>query len=114
MKGRAALKIEWEGGPNATYASDAYQAALTASANAPGKQIRSAGDAAGALQSAAKHVKADYYAPHLTQAPMEPPAATARVRNGKCELWSCVQSPEAARNDVAKLSEPCSTTVSPA
>jgi isoquinoline 1-oxidoreductase beta subunit len=102
MKGRAALKIEWEGGPNATYASDAYQAALTASANAPGKQIRSAGDAAGALQSAAKHVKADYYAPHLTQAPMEPPAATARVRNGKCELWSCVQSPEAARNDVAK------------
>jgi isoquinoline 1-oxidoreductase beta subunit len=47
-------------------------------------------------------VKADYYAPHLTQAAMEPPAATARIRGGRCEVWSCVQSPEAARNDVAK------------
>jgi isoquinoline 1-oxidoreductase beta subunit len=102
MKGREALMIKWEDGANASYASDAYQAALTASANAPGKQIRSAGDVGGALQSAAKHLKADYYAPHLTQAPMEPPAATARVRGGKCEVWSGVQSPEAARNDVAK------------
>jgi isoquinoline 1-oxidoreductase beta subunit len=102
MRGREALMIKWEDGANGSYASDAYQAALTASANAPGKEIRSAGDVAGALQSAAKHVKADYYAPHLTQAPMEPPAATARVRGGKCEVWSGVQSPEAARNDVAK------------
>jgi isoquinoline 1-oxidoreductase beta subunit len=102
MKGREALKIKWNDGAHGSYASEAYRAALTASANAPGKQIRSSGDAAGALQSAAKHIKADYYAPHLTQAPMEPPAATARVRGGKCEVWSGVQSPEAARNDVAK------------
>jgi isoquinoline 1-oxidoreductase subunit beta len=102
MKGREALRIQWDDGANATYASDAYRAALTASANGPGKQIRSAGDVAAAMQTAAKQVKADYYAPHLTQAPMEPPAATARVQGGKCEVWSCVQSPEAARNDVAK------------
>lgn len=102
IKGREALNIKWNDGAHGSYASDAYEAALTASANAPGKEVRSAGDAAGALKSAAKHVKADYYAPHLTQAPMEPPAATARVRGGKCEVWSGVQSPEAARNDVAK------------
>lgn len=102
MKGREALKVQWSDGPNAGYESDAYRKALEASANQPGKQIRSAGDFAAGMQAAAKQVKADYYAPHLTQAPMEPPAATARVRDGKCEVWSCVQSPEAARNDVAK------------
>jgi len=102
MKGRDALKIQWSDGPNAGYESDAYRKALETSANQPGKQIRSAGDVAAGLRSAARQVKADYYAPHLTQAPMEPPAATARLRGGKCEVWSCVQSPEAARNDVAK------------
>ena len=102
MKGREALSIQWNDGPNAGYESDAYRKALEASANQAGKQIRSAGDVAAGLQGAARQVKADYYAPHLTQAPMEPPAATARLRGGKCEVWSCVQSPEAARNDVAK------------
>jgi isoquinoline 1-oxidoreductase subunit beta len=102
MKGREALTIKWDSGANGSYASDAYQKALTAAANGPGKQIRSAGDVDAAMKSAAKQIKADYYAPHLTQAPMEPPAATARIRGGKCEVWSCVQSPEAARNDVAK------------
>jgi isoquinoline 1-oxidoreductase beta subunit len=102
MKGRDALSIKWHDGANAAYASDSYRTALMEAANKPGKQIRSTGDVAAAMQSAAKQLKADYYAPHLTQAPMEPPAATARIRDGRCEVWSCVQSPEAARNDVAK------------
>src|SRR3989475_12830575 len=33
---------------------------------------------------------------------MEPPAATARIANGKCEVWGCFQSPQAARDLVAK------------
>ena len=33
---------------------------------------------------------------------MEPPAATARITNGKCEVWGCFQSPQAARDLVAK------------
>ena len=102
MKGRDALGIQWNDGANAAYDSDAYRTALMEAVNRPGKQIRSTGDVAAAMQSAAKQLKADYYAPHLTQAPMEPPAATARIRDGRCEVWSCVQSPEATRNDVAK------------
>jgi isoquinoline 1-oxidoreductase beta subunit len=102
MKGRDALSIQWNDGANSAYSSDSYRTALMQAANKPGKQIRSTGDVAAAMQSAAKQLKADYYAPHLTQAPMEPPAATARIQGGRCEVWSCVQSPEAARNDVAK------------
>jgi isoquinoline 1-oxidoreductase beta subunit len=33
---------------------------------------------------------------------MEPPAATVRIVNGKCEVWGCFQSPQAARDRVAK------------
>src|SRR3989442_12354771 len=33
---------------------------------------------------------------------MEPPAATARIVNGKCEAWGCIQSPQAARDRIAK------------
>ncbi len=32
----------------------------------------------------------------------KPPAATARIANGKCEVWGCFQSPQAARDLVAK------------
>jgi isoquinoline 1-oxidoreductase beta subunit len=102
INGRKALKISWNDGANAVYNSDTYRAALEASAAKPGKEIRSAGDVDKAMSTAAKTLKADYYAPHLAQAPMEPPAATARVKDGKCEVWTCAQSPQAARNDVAK------------
>src|ERR1700687_6370173 len=33
---------------------------------------------------------------------MEPPAASARITQGKCEVWGCFQSPQAARDLVAK------------
>ena len=33
---------------------------------------------------------------------MEPPAATARFKDGRCEVWGPFQSPQAVRNDVAK------------
>ena len=54
------------------------------------------------MASAARRVEAEYYIPHLAHAPMEPPAATARIAQGKCEVWGCFQSPQAARDRVAK------------
>ncbi|QJR15361.1 xanthine dehydrogenase family protein molybdopterin-binding subunit [Usitatibacter palustris] len=102
IQGRKALKIEWDGGANASYDSDKYRAGMEAAAVKPGKVIRTHGDVDKAMAGAAKTLKADYYIPHLAQAPMEPPAATAVVKDGKCEVWTCAQSPQAARNDVAK------------
>ena len=102
MNGRKALKLDWEGGPNATYSSDSYRAAMEAAAGKPGKLIRNTGDVDAAMKSAAKVVKAQYYVPHLTQAPMESPCATARLKDGRCEVWGPFQSPQAVRNDVAK------------
>ncbi|MBL8707427.1 MAG: xanthine dehydrogenase family protein molybdopterin-binding subunit [Rhodospirillales bacterium] len=102
MKGREALKIVWDDGPNAAYNSPAYREQLLATARKPGKVVRSQGDFDAAFNGAAKKIEAEYYLPHLAHATMEPPAATARFANGKCEVWACVQSPQGTRDTVAK------------
>lgn len=102
IQGRERLKIEWDDGPNAGYSSDAYRAELEAAAQRPGKAVRAQGDVDGALGKAAKRVTADYYIPHLAQVPMEPPAAVARIADGKCEVWACTQAPQVTRLRLAK------------
>lgn len=101
LKGREALKITWDDGPNKAHNSADYRKQLEEANKKPGKMERNVGDADAALASAAKVVTRDYYAPHLAHATMEPPAATARRENGKWEVWAPVQSPGGARDDVA-------------
>jgi isoquinoline 1-oxidoreductase beta subunit len=102
MQGRRALKITWDDGPNAGYDSAAFKATLEESARKPGKVVRNDGDFTAAAASAARRHEAEYYIPHLAHATMEPPAATVRIANGKCEVWGSFQSPQAARDLVAK------------
>jgi isoquinoline 1-oxidoreductase subunit beta len=102
LKGRDALKIVWDDGPNKSYDSKAYRAMLEEQVRKPGKVERNDGDADAALKSAARVITAEYYAPHLAHATMEPPAALARQLNGKWEVWAPVQSPGQARDDIAK------------
>ena len=102
LKGREALKIVWDDGPNASFDSVSYKALLEANVRKPGKLERNEGDVDAALASAAKVVTAEYYSPHLAHATMEPPAATARMADGKWEIWTSVQSPGGARDDIAK------------
>jgi CO/xanthine dehydrogenase Mo-binding subunit len=93
IKGREALNPTWDDGPNASYDSAAFKAQIEETARQPGKVVRNDGDAEKALASAAKVVSAEYYIPHLAHATMEPPSAIVRVADGKCEAWTCVQSP---------------------
>lgn len=101
IKGREALKIVWDDGPNVSYDSKTYRAAMEAAARSAVKPLRNDGDFDGAYANAARKVQAEYYLPHLAHATMEPPAAVARIIDGKCEVWSSVQSPQAARGLVA-------------
>jgi isoquinoline 1-oxidoreductase beta subunit len=102
IQGRKALKVVWNDGPNGTYDSVAFKAALEESARKPGKVVRDNGNVDTAMAGAARKIEAEYYIPHLAHAPMEPPAATARIRQGKAEVWGPFQSPQATRNLVAK------------
>jgi len=94
LKARDLLKIEWDDGPNADYDSAAYKLALLDAVRRPGTTRRDEGDADAALAAAASMVEAEYYAPHLAHAPMEPPAAVASVTEDFCEIWAPVQDPQ--------------------
>ena len=74
---------------------------MEATAKQPGKILRSDGDFAAAYASADKKVEAEYYIPHNAHATMEPPSATCRIVDGKAEVWTSVQSPQAAHDLVA-------------
>nr|WP_294523924.1 molybdopterin cofactor-binding domain-containing protein [uncultured Rhodopila sp.] len=102
IKGRDALKIVWDDGPNASYDSVAYRRELEEASRKPGEVVRNNGDVDTALKSAAKVIVGEYYLPHLAHASMETPVATAHVADGKAEVWAPVQSPQGARDDIAK------------
>ncbi len=102
LQGRAALKVVWDPGPNASYDSVAYRKELEAAVAKPGTVVRRRGNLDSALRGAAKRISASYYAPHLSQSPMEPPAALASVKGDACEVWACTQNPAAAVDEVAK------------
>jgi isoquinoline 1-oxidoreductase subunit beta len=102
MKGRDALKIQWDDGPHGSYDSVAYKAEMKETASKPCQVVREDGDAEAALKSAAKVVTGEYYLPHISHAPMEPVNATAKFANGKLEVWAPVQSPGGTRDDLAK------------
>ena len=103
ISGRAKLNVTWSESPNDSYDSVAYRTQLESSVRAPGNAVRELGGTEAALSSAAKKLDAEYYVPHLSQAPMEPPAALASVTGNKCEVWACTQDPQSAQGTVAAL-----------
>lgn len=105
IKGRKALKIEWDNsdaGDNALYDSKAYRTTLEQRADTKGKVVRKVGDFAKAQKSAAQQHQANYYAPHMAQAPMEPMAAVVKIDGEKADVWTSTQNPQEARDGVAK------------
>ena len=94
LKARDLLTIDWDDGPNADYDSASYKTALLETVRQPGTIVRDEGDADAALAAAERTVAAEYYAPHLAHAPMEPPAAVASVTADFCEIWAPTQHPQ--------------------
>src|SRR5258705_9673121 len=102
MQGRKKLKIEWEKSPHSVWNSDAYRKELQETARKPGKVVRENGNVDAEFRKGGKIVEAEYYAPLLAHASMEPPAALAMYRDGKAEVWAPTQGPQGARDAVAQ------------
>ena len=102
LQGRKALKVEWDAGPNAEYESKAFAESMFETIRKPGEVRRKRGNVDTALSAAERRLEAEYYVPHYSQSPMEPPAATARwTAEDRVELWGCAQTPQRARKMVA-------------
>ena len=102
FKGRKQLKIEWDNGPNASYNSADYKKQLQETARQPGKVVRNVGDPEAEFARGGKIVEAEYFAPHLAHASMEPPVAVADVQASGVTVWAPTQDPQGLQEQVAK------------
>jgi isoquinoline 1-oxidoreductase subunit beta len=86
--------------------SDTIYAAIGKSLESEdGKKVHSAGDALKVAGGATRTVNAEYRVPFLAHATMEPMNATARIADGRCEVWTGVQDPLAARKVAAEAAD---------
>jgi isoquinoline 1-oxidoreductase beta subunit len=102
LRGREALKVTFDPGPNGALDSAAL-AHLLAEAPVGPRPARSEGDVAGALAGAARRLEATYELPLLAHATMEPMNCTAHVRPGSAEVWAPTQAPTWAQAEVEKV-----------
>lgn len=102
FQGRSKLRVEWDNGPNASYDSNLYKQQLKATSGQPGKVARTVGDVDAEFAKGGRIVEAEYYAPHLAHASMEPPTAVADFRDGKVTIWAPTQNPQGLQDEVAR------------
>ncbi|MET0265444.1 MAG: molybdopterin cofactor-binding domain-containing protein [Duganella sp.] len=103
----AALEIEWRDGANATLSSEAiYTSFADSLERQDGHTYYQHGDTdiiEGKVGAVAKTIGAEYRAPFLAHAAMEPVNCTAQVSDGKVWLWVPTQSPGFARKAAAQV-----------
>jgi isoquinoline 1-oxidoreductase beta subunit len=100
-KGRDALQIKWDDGPNAGLSSEAVSKMLADATLQPGKVGRDEGNFDAAKP--ARTLEAVYEAPYLAHACMEPMNCTAWVKPGEVEIWAGTQSQGPAQGILAQV-----------
>jgi isoquinoline 1-oxidoreductase subunit beta len=85
-KGRDALEVKWDPGPNAAVSSEALRTQFLELAKKPGVPAKKAANA-DAIKSAAKTIVAEYDVPFLAHAAMEPLNCTVEVSGDRAEIW---------------------------
>ena len=93
IKGREALKIEWQRGPWASEDTAGFDAQCEKLLAGAGQIVRSEGDFAAARAKAAKVVEATYAVPYVSHAPLEPQNAFVHVEKDRATVIAPVQQP---------------------
>jgi isoquinoline 1-oxidoreductase beta subunit len=88
LRGREALKVEWDESAAEKRGSAELFAAYRELVQRPGLPARKDGDAAAAIGGAARTIEAVYEFPYLAHAPMEPLDCVIQLKDGACEVWA--------------------------
>lgn len=91
IKGREALKVTWDPGPNTELSTATLRSDLKALIGA-----------ANEMPAGNKSIEAQFELPFLAHATMEPMNAVADVKDGQCTVWAGTQSPDGAQVQVAR------------
>lgn len=103
LKARKTLKIAYEKDGNLESTSDHNKLFKTLLDSPEATVRRKDGDVEKAFQSAAQVIQREYQCPFLSHAPMEPMNFYAHVKPDSVELIGPSQTPDMARNSVAKM-----------
>jgi isoquinoline 1-oxidoreductase subunit beta len=97
------VSVEWNPGVAADFSTDlAFAQMSRALDKEEGIAFYQRGDVKTALQGAAKTLTAEYRAPYLAHAQMEPNNCTVLLKEGVATVWAPTQAPGIARNAAAK------------
>jgi isoquinoline 1-oxidoreductase beta subunit len=104
LKGRRALNVVWDEGPNTTLTSADIRRQFEELANAGATVMGTpAGDALAALASAGKRITAEYELPFAAHVTMEPMNCTAHVRADGVDVWVPTQAPTSSQRVAAQI-----------
>jgi isoquinoline 1-oxidoreductase beta subunit len=122
MQGRRALVVEFDDGPNAGLSTPGITELFATLVQKPGAVATNKGDAVAAVASAARTIDAQYEAPYLAHARMEPFSCVAHVQQdqplsrealqraspeqsgGGCDVWVGTQIPGSAHANAVQAS----------
>jgi isoquinoline 1-oxidoreductase subunit beta len=100
-KGRDALEIEWDNGPNERLDMLRIEQDLRTASVGGGAIMRKDGAGDAAMDKAASKIEAEYLLPFLAHATLEPVNCTAEIKNGECHITGPIQFQQGAQFGVA-------------
>ena len=103
MKGRAALKIDWEESPNATDSSVRFWRENAEMLKNPGQIVLDDGDFDAAIAAAEATVTRQYRVPFVSHSPLEPQNCYAYVKADECHIIAPTQMPSGASRAAAAV-----------
>ncbi len=103
IKGRKALKVEWNVPEGEPESSESLRRKFEASLNEKGQIIRDDGNVDSAFAQCKVVHEATFEAPFLAHAPMEPQNYIADVQADKAEVWGPTQVPGSVRQRAAEI-----------
>ncbi|MGE0638896.1 MAG: molybdopterin cofactor-binding domain-containing protein [Thermoanaerobaculia bacterium] len=96
LRGREALRVEWDEGEFAGESSASLDRQIEELLTRDGERLVDDGDAPAAIAGAARTFEATYHLPFLAHMAMEPLTCTAELKDGRLRLIPATQSPAGA------------------
>lgn len=103
IKGRDALVIEWDKGPNSEDSSEAFWRENEEMLKSAGQVVVDDGNFDDALADAGKVISRQYRVPFVNHAPLEPQNCYAHVKDDSCHIIAPTQMPSGASRAAAAI-----------
>jgi isoquinoline 1-oxidoreductase beta subunit len=105
LQGQQALNVQWTTNTEQPVDSNALFEQLNSALEHQGEEREHRGRITQLFKQAEQTIEADYTTAPLAHGSLEPMNCTARISGDGCEVWLGTQSPEAARETAAQVSD---------